>query len=77
MSVKRGRDERHNGTAMFIDHVSWLKCEKLFILHYCHTGGLVLTAAFEIIWVFSEIPSCAEGKSPVGFSDSSWTALVQ
>jgi hypothetical protein len=36
-----------------------------------------VSVAFEIIWVFSEIPSCAEEKGPVDLSGSSQTALVQ
>lgn len=33
--------------------------------------------ACEIIWVFSETPSCAEEKGPVGFSGSSQPAWVR
>lgn len=34
---------------------------------------LEIPVAFEIIWVFSEIPSCAEEKGPVDFSGNSQT----
>lgn len=72
----RMRDRQHVVEMPFYLACTLVKCEKSFI-SLAPTGGLMITAAFEIIWVFSEIPSSAEGECPVGFSGSSQTALAQ
>lgn len=73
---KEARFKHVMEVAVFIS-VFCLKFERS-LAHFIVSTALVeleIPVAFEIIWIFSEIPSCAEEKGPVDFSGGSQTML--